>query len=69
MMLSYVLRLGQRVVQHNEAPIILTGFQALNKLLGTNVYESNSQLGTRSRPTARTALSPTKRPRNSSSVS
>ena len=38
MMLSYVLRLGQRVVQHNEAPILLTGFQALNKLLGTNVY-------------------------------
>ena len=42
---SYVLRLGQRVVQHVDAPIILTGFQALNKLLGTNVYESNSQLG------------------------
>jgi len=42
---SYVLRLGQRIVQHNDAPIILTGFQALNKLLGTNVYESNSQLG------------------------
>jgi len=39
------LRLGQRIVQHNDAPIILTGFQALNKLLGTNVYESNSQLG------------------------
>ena len=42
---SYVLRLGQRVIQHNDAPIILTGFQALNKLLGTNVYESNLQLG------------------------
>jgi len=42
---SYVLRLGQRVVQHNDAPIILTGFTALNKLLGTSVYESNSQLG------------------------
>tara|TARA_B110001452_G_scaffold267606_1_gene278415 strand:+ start:4830 stop:7067 length:2238 start_codon:yes stop_codon:yes gene_type:complete len=42
---SYVLRLGQRVVQHKEAPIILTGFQALNKLLGNNVYESNLQLG------------------------
>jgi len=42
---SYVLRLGQRVVQHNDAPILLTGFQALNKLLGTNVYESNLQLG------------------------
>merc|ERR1719353_1444166 len=42
---SYVLRLGQRVIQHNDAPILLTGFQALNKLLGTNVYESNLQLG------------------------
>ena len=42
---SYVLRLGQRVIQHADAPIILTGFQALNKLLGTNVYESNLQLG------------------------
>mmetsp|Transcript_29227 Transcript_29227/g.75274 ORF Transcript_29227/g.75274 Transcript_29227/m.75274 type:complete len:927 (-) Transcript_29227:436-3216(-) len=42
---SYVLRLGQRIIQHNDAPIILTGFQALNKLLGTSVYESNSQLG------------------------
>mmetsp|Transcript_32468 Transcript_32468/g.74377 ORF Transcript_32468/g.74377 Transcript_32468/m.74377 type:complete len:2019 (-) Transcript_32468:454-6510(-) len=42
---SYVLRLGQRVIQHVDAPIILTGYQALNKLLGTNVYESNDQLG------------------------
>ena len=65
-----MLRLGQRVIQHIDAPIILTGYQAppthgcvlgrgcgaqpetrhrvpqaLNKLLGTNVYESNSQLG------------------------
>jgi len=32
-------------VQHIDAPIILTGYQALNKLLGTNVYESNAQLG------------------------
>uniref|UniRef100_A0A7S4BXK4 Acetyl-CoA carboxylase n=1 Tax=Chrysotila carterae TaxID=13221 RepID=A0A7S4BXK4_CHRCT len=42
---SYVLRLGQRVVQQQDAPIILTGYVALNKLLGTNVYESNLQLG------------------------
>ena len=42
---SYVLRLGQRVIQHRDAPIILTGFQALNKLLGSAVYESNLQLG------------------------
>lgn len=42
---SYVLRLGQRVIQQREAPIILTGYLALNKLLGSNVYESNLQLG------------------------
>lgn len=42
---SYVLRLGQRIVQHRAAPIILTGHGALNKLLGNNVYESNLQLG------------------------
>ena len=27
---SYVLRLGQRIIQHNDAPIILTGFQAIS---------------------------------------
>jgi len=42
---SYVLRLGQRVIQQRDAPIILTGYVALNKLLGTTVYESNLQLG------------------------
>jgi len=42
---SYVLRLGQRVIQQRDAPIILTGYMALNKLLGTTVYESNGQLG------------------------
>lgn len=42
---SYVLRLGQRVIQQRDAPIILTGYMALNKLLGTTVYESNLQLG------------------------
>jgi len=42
---SYVLRLGQRVIQQKDAPILLTGYQALNKLLGTSVYESNAQLG------------------------
>ena len=31
---SYVLRLGQRVIQQRDAPIILTGYMALNKLLG-----------------------------------
>lgn len=40
-----VCRLGQRCVQKQNAPIILTGFNALNKLLGKSVYTSNLQLG------------------------
>ena len=41
---AYLVRLGQRTVQ-TEAPIILTGASAINKLLGKEVYSSNSQLG------------------------
>lgn len=41
---AYLVRLGQRTVQ-TEAPIILTGAQAINKLLGREVYRSNVQLG------------------------
>lgn len=42
---SYLLRLGQRVVQVDNSHIILTGHAALNKVLGRNVYSSNDQLG------------------------
>ncbi|XP_072165037.1 acetyl-CoA carboxylase-like [Diadema setosum] len=42
---SYVVRLGQRVVQIENSHIILTGAAALNKVLGREVYTSNSQLG------------------------
>ncbi|KAJ5067483.1 acetyl-coa carboxylase isoform a [Anaeramoeba ignava] len=42
---SYLVRLGQRVIQKNDSPIILTGAQALNKLLGSNIYTSNIQIG------------------------
>jgi len=43
---AYLVRLGQRTIQRAAAaPIILTGFQALNKLLGREVYASNDQLG------------------------
>jgi biotin carboxylase/acetyl-CoA carboxylase carboxyltransferase component/biotin carboxyl carrier protein len=43
---AYLVRLGQRVIQkENAAPIILTGFSALNKVLGHDVYLSNEQLG------------------------
>ncbi|CAH8607955.1 unnamed protein product [Heterobilharzia americana] len=42
---AYLARLGQRVIQVNNSHIILTGAMALNKLLGREVYSSNSQLG------------------------
>lgn len=43
---AYLVRLGQRTVQRMSAsPIILTGYQALNKLMGVNVYSTNDQLG------------------------
>lgn len=42
---SYIVRLGQRVIQIDNSSIILTGYSALNKLLGRKVYASNNQLG------------------------
>mmetsp|Transcript_57673 Transcript_57673/g.67324 ORF Transcript_57673/g.67324 Transcript_57673/m.67324 type:complete len:2093 (-) Transcript_57673:220-6498(-) len=42
---AYLVRLGQRVIQMNQGPMILTGFSALNKLLGKEVYTSQDQLG------------------------
>ncbi|CAL8090474.1 unnamed protein product [Calicophoron daubneyi] len=42
---AYLARLGQRVIQVKNSHIILTGAMALNKLLGREVYTSNSQLG------------------------
>ncbi|KAJ3371297.1 acetyl-coenzyme-A carboxylase [Kappamyces sp. JEL0680] len=42
---AYLVRLGQRVIQVEYAPIILTGAGALNKVLGSQVYTSNLQLG------------------------
>lgn len=42
---AYLARLGQRVIQVEYAPIILTGAGALNKILGRTVYASNLQLG------------------------
>lgn len=43
---AYLVRLGHRTVQRAaSSPIILTGYQALNKLLGKPVYTSNEQLG------------------------
>ncbi|CAB9498987.1 Acetyl-CoA carboxylase 1 [Seminavis robusta] len=42
---AYLVRLGQRVIQQNVGPILLTGYSALNKLLGREVYTSQDQLG------------------------
>jgi len=42
---AYLVRLGQRVIQMQNGPIILTGYSALNKLLGREVYTSQDQLG------------------------
>jgi len=42
---AYLNRLGQRVIQMVNGPMILTGFGALNKLLGRRVYTSQDQLG------------------------
>jgi len=42
---AYLVRLGQRIIQMKQGPMILTGFSALNKLLGREVYNSQDQLG------------------------
>jgi len=42
---AYLCRLGQRNIQMKTGPMILTGFGALNKLLGRKVYTSQDQLG------------------------
>ncbi|KAH9617543.1 hypothetical protein KSS87_000856 [Heliosperma pusillum] len=42
---AYLARLGMRCIQRVDQPIILTGFSALNKVLGREVYSSNIQLG------------------------
>jgi acetyl-CoA carboxylase carboxyltransferase component len=42
---AYLVRLSQRVIQVDNSAIILTGYSALNKLLGREVYTSNTQLG------------------------
>lgn len=42
---AYLVRLGRRVIQIDNSHIILTGYAALNKLLGRKVYASNNQFG------------------------
>ncbi|KAL7542231.1 hypothetical protein ACHAXR_013354, partial [Thalassiosira sp. AJA248-18] len=42
---AYLVRLGQRIIQMKQGPMLLTGYGALNKLLGRDVYTSQDQLG------------------------
>lgn len=42
---AYLVRLGQRAIQRIDQPIILTGYAALNSILGREVYQNNLQLG------------------------
>mmetsp|Transcript_11790 Transcript_11790/g.25461 ORF Transcript_11790/g.25461 Transcript_11790/m.25461 type:complete len:2085 (-) Transcript_11790:120-6374(-) len=42
---AYLVRLGQRIIQMKQGPMLLTGYGALNKLLGKEVYTSQDQLG------------------------
>lgn len=42
---SYLVRLGQRLIQIENSHIVLTGYRALNSVLGREVYASNNQLG------------------------
>merc|ERR1711937_111479 len=42
---AYLVRLGQRIIQMKQGPMLLTGYGALNKLLGREVYASQDQLG------------------------
>ncbi|KAI3380044.1 hypothetical protein SNEBB_002054 [Seison nebaliae] len=42
---AYIVRLSERIIQTDSSHIILTGAAALNKVLGDEVYTSNSQLG------------------------
>ena len=42
---AYIARLCQRIIQKVDSPILLTGYQALNKLIGNDVYQSNDEIG------------------------
>lgn len=42
---AYVSRMSGRIIQKHMSPLLLTGFRALNDLLGTKLYLSDNQLG------------------------
>ncbi|OAG28880.1 acetyl-CoA carboxylase / biotin carboxylase 1 [Nematocida displodere] len=42
---AYLASIGERVIQKQDSPIILTGFQALNRLIQQSLYQSNIEIG------------------------
>lgn len=42
---AYLVRLGERIIQKQGAPILLTGYKVLNRLLQQDIYKSNAQIG------------------------
>ena len=42
---AYLAKLGERVIQKIDSPILLTGYSALNSLIGKKAYDSNLQIG------------------------
>ena len=42
---AYLNKLGERIIQKNDSPLLLTGAGALNKLYCNNVYNGNHELG------------------------
>ena len=42
---AYLNKLGQRIIQKNDSPLLLTGAKALNQLYSKEVYRGNHELG------------------------
>ena len=42
---AYLTKLGVRTIQKRDCPILLTGAQALNKVLGKKLYLDNNEIG------------------------
>lgn len=42
---SYIARLSNRVIQKSDSPLLLTGFNALNNVLGEKLYKNNLEIG------------------------
>ena len=42
---AYINKLGNRIIQRADSPMLLTGYRAINELLGGEVFSSNNELG------------------------